>query len=151
MSLVSNLLRALRFLAQGQFRRVWNEVHVRIYRFIYEIIWLFIRHIRRRGRPAPSGVLRVETKHPVAFDSPDHIAPKGTASNNSTNKKFILHMDRKLHREFGNSTLRCLDLGCSGGQMVKDFLDLRWIAAGLEGSDYSLKRRRANWAQLANI
>src|SRR5580765_4399097 len=150
-ALFENFLRAIRFLCQGQFRRVWNEVHVRVYRLVYEIIWLFARPIRRTGRRAAVGALSLETKHRVAFESPDHIAPKGTASNNSTNKKFILHMDRKLHREFGNSTLRCLDLGCSGGQMVKDFLDLRWIAAGLEGSDYSLKRRRANWAQLANI
>jgi len=150
-ALFENFLRAVRFLSQGQFRRVWNEVHVRIYRFVYEIIWIFRRPIRRCCRPAPVGTFAVQTKYPVAFESPDHIAPKGTAANNSTNKKFILHMDQKLHREFGNSTLRCLDLGCSGGQMVKDFLDLAWLAAGLEGSDYSLKRRRANWARLANI
>ena len=149
--LLENLARAIRFVAQGQFRRVWNEVHVRIYRFVYEIIWLFMRPIRRCCRPAATGTLKLETKYPVAFESPDHIAPKGTASNNSTNKKFILQMDQKLHREFGDSTLHCLDLGCSGGQMVKDFLDLRWIGAGLEGSDYSLKRRRANWATLANV
>jgi SAM-dependent methyltransferase len=149
-NLLENCLRAARFLCQGQFRRVWNEVHVRIYRFLYEIFWLPARPIRRCCRPVATGTIRVETKHPVAFESPDHIAPKGTAANNSTNKKFILHMDRKLHAEFGPGTLRCLDLGCSGGQMVKDFLDLRWLAAGLEGSDYSLKRRRANWAQLAN-
>ena len=166
--LLENALRAARFLSQGQFRRWWNEVHVRIYRFVYEIVWLFIRPVRRCCRPVAAGVFRVETKYPVAFESPDHIAPKGTAANNSTNKKFILHMDEKLQREFGNSaqasaqgaepapvgaarSLRCLDLGCSGGQMVKDFLDLRWLGAGLEGSDYSLKRRRANWAKLANI
>jgi SAM-dependent methyltransferase len=149
--LFQNLLRAVRFLSQGQFRRVWNEVHVRIYRFVYEIVWLFMRPIRRCCRPAATGEIKVETKYPVAFESPDHIAPKGTAANNSTNKKFILHIDRKLHGEFGPATLRCLDLGCSGGQMVKDFLDLRWLGAGLEGSDYSLKRRRANWAELANI
>jgi cyclopropane fatty-acyl-phospholipid synthase-like methyltransferase len=33
--------------------------------------------------------------------------------------------------------------------LVKDFLDMNWVAAGLEGSDYSLKRKRANWATLA--
>jgi 2-polyprenyl-3-methyl-5-hydroxy-6-metoxy-1,4-benzoquinol methylase len=149
-SLFDNVLRAVRFLCQGQFRRVWNEVHVRIYRVVYEFIWILIRPIRRRGRPVPLGALGVETKHSVAFESPDHIVPFGTAANNSTNKKFILHMDQKLRRERQETTLRCLDLGCSGGQMVKDFLDLGWIAAGLEGSDYSLKRRRANWAKLAS-
>jgi len=45
---------------------------------------------------------------------------------------------------------RCfMDLGCSGGQLVKDFKDLNWIAVGLEGSDYSLKHKRANWRALA--
>jgi len=145
-----NLLRAVRFLCQGQFRRVWNEVHVRVYRFVYEIVWLLVRPLRRSGRVEPVGNLTLETRHPVAFESPDHIAPKGTAENNSTNKKFILHMDDVLGREIGHRPLRCLDLGCSGGQMVKDFLDLKWLAAGLEGSDYSLKRRRANWAKLAH-
>jgi SAM-dependent methyltransferase len=147
---LANVWRAIRFLATGQFRRVWNEVHVRIYRFVYEIIWLFTWRGRASSRPRPNAVISLQTKYPVAFESPDHIAPKGTAENNSTNKKFILHMDERLTAELKRRPLRCLDLGCSGGQMVKDFLDLKWIAAGLEGSDYSLKHRRANWATLAN-
>lgn len=147
---LANVGRAIRFLATGQFRRVWNEVHVRIYRFVYEIIWLFRWRGRASSRPRPTATVSLQTKHPVAFESPDHIAPKGTAENNSTNKKFILHMDELLGAELKRRPLRCLDLGCSGGQMVKDFLDLKWIAAGLEGSDYSLKHRRANWAALAN-
>jgi SAM-dependent methyltransferase len=145
-----NLLRALKFLAQGQFRRVWNEVHVRIYRAVYEVLWLLVSPLRSAGRTPPSGSLSVQTEHPVAFESPDHLAPKGTAENNSTNKKFVLHMDTKLHREFGAGALRVMDLGCSGGQMVRDFIDLRWLGLGLEGSDFSLKHRRANWAELAN-
>lgn len=151
MHVLENVLLAIRFLIEGQWRRVWNEVHVRIYRAVYEVLFWFIRPIRRRGRPAPAGKLHVQTKHPVAFESPDHIAPKGTAENNSTNKKFVLHMDQKLHCEFGPGSLRVMDLGCSGGQMVADFLSLRWNGAGLEGSDFSLKHRRANWAHLANI
>jgi hypothetical protein len=86
----------------------------------------------------------------VAFESPDHIAPKDTAVNNSTNKKFILHMDAKLHRAFGHATLRMIDLGCAGGQTVADFIALRWQGVELEGSDFSLKLRRANWQRLAN-
>jgi len=148
--MLENLLRAVRFLLTGQFRRVWNEVHVRIYRVVWEGLWLVMRPGRRRGRPAPTGVLARETKHPVAYESPDHLAPKGTAENNSTNKKFVLHMDAKLHREFTNGTLNIMDLGCSGGQMVADFIALRWRGVGMEGSDYSLKHRRAHWAELAN-
>jgi len=142
--------RTVLFLAQGQFKRVWREVHVRIYLRAYEVIFWFARPFRRRVRPEPSGTIHIQTKFPVAFESPDHIAPKGTAVNNSTNKKFVLHMDAKLHREFNEQPLRVMDLGCSGGQMIADLLKLGWLGVGLEGSDFSLKHRRANWAQLAN-
>jgi SAM-dependent methyltransferase len=143
--------RAAIFLSQGQFRRVWREVHVRIYLFTYELIFPFAVPFRRKHRPEARGLITLQTKHPVAYASPDHIAPKGTKENNSTNKKFVLHMDDKLHREFGPEALNVMDLGCSGGQMIADFLRLRWRGVGLEGSDFSLKFRRANWARLANI
>ncbi|MBI5387577.1 MAG: class I SAM-dependent methyltransferase [Verrucomicrobia bacterium] len=146
----ANILLAIKFLCQGQFRRVWNEVHVRLYRAAWEVWFPFILPFRRAGRAVPGGKFTRETKHPVAFESPDHIAPKGTAENNSTNKKFVLHMDAKLRREFAAGPLRMMDLGCSGGQLVTDFMKLRWQGVGLEGSDYSLKHRRANWATLAN-
>ncbi|SRR6266542_4759550 len=146
-----NIGKAIRFLLTGQFRRVWNEVHVRLYRGVWTVLWYFILPFRRAGRSTPSGVFQRETKHPVAIESPDHIAPKGTAVNNSTNKRFILCMDAKLHREFGeNCVLRMMDLGCAGGQTVADFMTLRWQGVGLEGSDFSLKHRRANWARLGN-
>ncbi len=141
----------MRFIGQGQFRRVWNEVHVRIYRGVWAVLFWFICPLRRAGRYAPAGVFTRETQYPVAFSSPDHIAPKGTAVNNSTNKKFILNMDAKLRREFGDqAVLRMMDLGCSGGQTIADFMKLRWQGVGLEGSDFSLKHSRANWATLAN-
>lgn len=147
-----NILRAIRFLLRGEFRRVWREVHVRIYRPVWEAIFVFARSGRVSGRSEPTGQFKVDTQYPVAFESPDHIAPKGTKDNNSTNKKFVLHMDEYLHRELkaGKETLNFMDLGCSGGQLVADFLKLKWRAVGLEGSDFSLKFKRANWATLAN-
>jgi 2-polyprenyl-3-methyl-5-hydroxy-6-metoxy-1,4-benzoquinol methylase len=145
-----NLLLAIKFLAQGQFQRVWNEVHVRIYRAVWELLWLFILPGRKAGRPRPFGVLDRKTDHPVAFKSPDHIAPKGTAVNNNTNKKFVLHMDAKLHGEFRDGPLRMMDLGCAGGKLVTDFMALGWIGAGMEGSDFSLKHRRKHWDRFAN-
>lgn len=148
-----NILRAVRFLLRGEFRRVWNEVHVRIYRPVWGVLFFFIRPARVRGRPEPLGQFTVETNFRVAFESPDHLAPKGTAENNSTNKKFVLHMDERIRRELGTAarTFNFMDLGCSGGQLVADFIKLKWRGVGLEGSDYSLKFRRANWATLANI
>jgi SAM-dependent methyltransferase len=147
---LQNILKAICLLGNGQFRRVWNEVHVRLYRGAWAALWYCIMPSRRAGRPAPSGTFTRDTDHPIAFSSPDHIAPKGTAVNNSTHKKFVLHMDEKLHRELGPQTLRMMDLGCAGGQTIVDFMTLRWQGVGLEGSDFSLKHRRANWAQLAN-
>jgi SAM-dependent methyltransferase len=148
--MLENISKAIRFLLAGQFRRVWNEVHVRIYRAVWSVFWIFIAPGRRSARTEPAATITRETDFPVAFESPDHIAPKGTASNNSTNHKFVLHMDEKLSREFPGQPLRMMDLGCSGGQLVADFMHLRWIGVGLEGSDFSLKHRRANWARLAN-
>lgn len=146
-----NIRKTIVFLLTGQFRRVWNEVHVRLYRAVWAGLWYFVMPFRRAGRQADPTPFARETKHPVAFESPDHIAPKGTAVNNSTNKKFVLYMDAKLRREFGDQAqLRMMDLGCAGGQTVADFMTLCWQGVGIEGSDFSLKHRRANWAQLAN-
>src|SRR5690242_7798922 len=133
----------------GQFGRIWNEVHVRIYRAVWAVLWRF--EMPARKRQVNRDTFERKTDFPVAFESPDHIAPKGTIDNNSTNKKFILYMDTKLHNEFGeNAKLRMMDIGCSGGQTVADFMSLGWGSVGLEGSDASLKQRRANWAHLAN-
>ena len=45
--------------------------------------------------------------------------------------------------------LHFLDLGCAGGGLVVDFLKRGHEAVGLEGSDYSLVRERAEWKELA--
>jgi 2-polyprenyl-3-methyl-5-hydroxy-6-metoxy-1,4-benzoquinol methylase len=121
-------------------------IYGKIYRGYYNFLFFFVKN--RSGSVAPD--LKVITEHRVAFDSPDHMAPCGTKENNSTNRSFVLLMNKILRREFPNSQLKFLDLGCSGGQLVKDFRDLGYVSAGLEGSDYSLKHGRANWPLLAN-
>ena len=149
--MLANLLLAIKLICRGEFLRVWREVHVRIYRFVWELLFPFIRPFRVAGRPETHGKFTRQSEFPVAFTSPDHIAPKGTAVNNSTNKKFVLAMDERLRSEFGpNAALRMMDLGCAGGQTIVDFMKLKWQGVGLEGSDFSLKHRRANWATLAN-
>jgi SAM-dependent methyltransferase len=96
------------------------------------------------------GDIKVITEHPVAVDSPDHLQPMGTKQDNYTNPKFIEVMNALLRIEFTGQQLAYMDLGCSGGQVVKDFSDQGYITVGLEGSDYSLLNKRANWAELAN-
>jgi SAM-dependent methyltransferase len=86
------------------------------------------------------------TDHPVALTSPDHLQPWGTARDNSINPRF----NAKLRQLVGRSgrSLSVLDLGCSGGGMVRSFLDEGVMAVGVEGSDYSKLRGRAEWATI---
>jgi len=39
-------------------------------------------------------------------------------------------------------------MGCSGGGFVRDVIDEGWLGVGVEGSDYSRKARRAEWATI---
>lgn len=140
---------ACELIAAGKTDFLLAEVWMRIHKSCWEMIW---RVLRRRSTPTPPArqfEIRLETKHPIAFESPDHIIPWGTSRDNSTHKKFVDFMARRLYSELPGKTLGALDLGCSGGQLVKDFRDLNWLAVGLEGSDFSLKHRRANWPALA--
>jgi SAM-dependent methyltransferase len=61
----------------------------------------------------------------------------------------VSSLTRRIEREIPGVRHGLLDLGCSGGQLVRDFRDMGWLAVGLEGSDYSLKHKRANWPDLA--
>ena len=88
----------------------------------------------------------VITDKPVAYDSLDHIVPEGTSRDNSTSEGYI----REVLDYFDNKEINYLDLGCSGGQLIVDFLDKGHNALGLEGSDYSVKHQRANWPKYHN-
>lgn len=93
----------------------------------------------------------VRAEREVAFESPDHLQPEGTKRDNSRNPWF----NRKLYQLFGarthGKTLRVLDIGCSGGGFVHDLLDDGHLAVSLEGSDYSKKMRRAEWALIPDF
>ena len=136
-------------LRQGEFGPLFVDFASRVYRGLYGVVYSFAqpRHLARAsGQNAP---VQLKTDHPIAYESPDHIVPWGTQNDNSTNKKFVLHMAGVVDRTGAPQPRGFLDLGCSGGQLVKDFKDLGWVAVGLEGSDYSLKHQRANWPALA--
>lgn len=88
----------------------------------------------------------VKTQKPVAYDSPDHINPWGTKRDNSTNFAFNL----RIADMFPPPNLRVLDLGCSGGGFVKSIHEMGCLGIGVEGSDYSQKNKRAEWATIPN-
>ncbi|MEM7243898.1 MAG: glycosyltransferase [Acidobacteriota bacterium] len=86
----------------------------------------------------------LDTDRPVAVSSPDHHVPTGTRQDNSRNPVF----DEKLAALLPDRRLRVLDLGCSGGAFVKSCHDAGHLAVGLEGSDFSQGRKRAEWATI---
>lgn len=146
-----NLVLMLKLLARGEWGRVYNTLHAPMYVRLHGLLFLLKRPglVAHLG-PPPEAKIEVVTRHPVAFTSPDHIMPFGTRNDNSTNRKFVLLLNDYVRSQFKGTAPASIDIGCSGGQLVADFLSLNWIAVGLEGSDYSLKHRRANWFNLAN-
>jgi 2-polyprenyl-3-methyl-5-hydroxy-6-metoxy-1,4-benzoquinol methylase len=84
--------------------------------------------------------LNVSTDHPVAYESPDHLQPWGTAHNEKPNYALVLYA---LWKHGSNG--RFLDLGCSCGSLATAFSRVGWWAVGLEGSDYSKRHGRAHW------
>ena len=87
----------------------------------------------------------LDTDHPIALDSPDHIEPRSTARDNSVNLKFNV----KLRQLFTGYKASVLDLGCAGGGMVRSLIEEGHVAVGLEGSDYNLLHQRAEWATIS--
>jgi SAM-dependent methyltransferase len=145
-----NLLLTLQLMRRGEWGRIGRALHARFYLALHwALFFLKAPWLRAQAPPLPVSQVEVLTAHPVAIASPDHLAPHGTKYNNSTNRKFVTLMNAYFRRQFPKEPPAMLDLGCSGGQLVADFARLRWLAVGLEGSDYSHKRRRANWAALA--
>lgn len=92
----------------------------------------------------PSELVDLYREKAVADDSLDHLEPRGTANDNTHWLPFVA----KCEQHFGFRDLRYLDLGCAGGGLVFDFASRRHFAMGLEGSDYSLNRKRAEWATI---
>jgi len=89
--------------------------------------------------------LYLKTNYPIAYESLDHLHPLGTMQDNTRsisfyNKCALLYKDQ----------LSYLDLGCSGGGLVFDFSLHGRVSIGLEGSDYSKKKGRANWRTIPN-
>lgn len=79
----------------------------------------------------------------IAFESLDHLYPHGTKQDNHKNNRF----NSKFYRLYFNFfPLKVLDLGCAGGRFVRECINDGCFALGLEGSDYSQKMNRAEWA-----
>ena len=91
--------------------------------------------------PAESLGVKLETDHPVAIQSDDHKFPRGTKNDNTRHPRFV----RACELALGKRLLMHPDLGCAGGGLVWDFVVAGHQSFGIEGSDLSLKERRAEW------
>jgi 2-polyprenyl-3-methyl-5-hydroxy-6-metoxy-1,4-benzoquinol methylase len=101
----------------------------------------------RRMKGIEDIILSVQTKKPIAYDSPDHTTPWGTKQDNHTDWKFC----QKLAEWIPIERLSVLDIGCSGGGFVKSLWDMGGLAVGIEGSDYSKLRGRAEWGTIPHL
>jgi 2-polyprenyl-3-methyl-5-hydroxy-6-metoxy-1,4-benzoquinol methylase len=90
-------------------------------------------------------MIEIRTSHPIAYTSLDHIFPVGTKEDNNTSLSFIEEVEGFFKRK-----INFLDLGCAGGQLAVDFHLRGHLSVGLEGSDYSINTKRANWPTYAN-
>ena len=97
----------------------------------------------------PSGCgYELRTDHPVAYRSDDHLYPRGTIFDNSTNHRFNCQLYELLNFQ---PDLRFLDLGCAGGGLVRSYLEDGYFAMGLEGSDSSKRKRSGEWDTIPTI
>lgn len=115
----------------------------------YEQLRAEALHFWPTGRPPspkynPRSLVELRCERPIADDSLDHLEPRGTARDNTHWLPFVA----KCEQLFSHRDVRYLDIGCAGGGLVFDFAARRHFAMGLEGSDYSLRHKRAEWATI---
>ena len=89
-------------------------------------------------------IYNIITDKPIAYESFDHTMPRGSKSDNFSSMKFIY----KVVEWLGHKNLKVLDIGCAGGGFIKDLSDIGVQAVGVEGSDYSKRHKRAEWATI---
>lgn len=126
-----------------QQKEAHEELHKHIdytYRDIMIVLEKQLEFVGKHG-------LVLQTDYPCAVDSLDTIHPRGTANDNTRYPRFIKKCETVFKKDRG---LSFLDLGCSGGGMVLDAIIRGHMAIGLEGSDWSLVRQRAEWRLLRN-
>jgi hypothetical protein len=94
----------------------------------------------RRQLPVHNQTIALDTEHPIAFSSADHVFPRGTATDVTRAPAYV-----RFCGSLFESPPSYLDLGCSAGGIVLDFVLKGSVAIGLEGSDYSKRSVRAAW------
>ena len=87
-------------------------------------------------------LFNLQTDYPLAYESVDHLKPRGAIRDNSSNQRF----NEALKRLFPSGyRIKLLDLGCAGGGLVRSLLQDEQLAVGLEGSDNPKKYGLGEW------
>ncbi|MBU8540533.1 methyltransferase domain-containing protein [Falsiroseomonas tokyonensis] len=100
--------------------------------------------IDRLAQILPQAPMVFEAAKPVAVDTDDHLFPWGAAQDNTRSPRFVAACER----HFPGRALTFMDLGCSGGGLVLDFILRGHQAYGVEGSDAPQRAQRAEWRLL---
>ena len=90
-------------------------------------------------------IITVDTEHKVAEFSPDHINPTGTKDDDTRCPAFAT----KINNFFGKR-INYLDIGCSSGGLVYDFIERKNFSVGIEGSNFSKLAQRSFWKIIPN-
>lgn len=126
-----------------QSERILDETHRHI-DFTYRDLMVALQQQRAF---LPENKIKLETDHPIAYESLDHLYPHGTIRDNTRYPRFVEKCETLLAPK---TDLAFLDLGCSGGGMVLEAALRGHISMGLEGSDCSKKEQRAEWRLLGD-
>lgn len=89
----------------------------------------------------------LDTDHPVAVDSYDHIDPQIHPAWKSPDKSFNLAFNAKLY-QVCHPPISVLDIGCGAGGFVKTILEDGNEAVGLEGSTHPRDRELIGWVTI---
>src|SRR5260221_5209005 len=88
-------------LASGRICDLTIDFSLRCYRGFYHLLFHALLPLRREKQPPSAAPISVKTDFPVAYESPDHLVPWGTMNDNSSNKKFVLHMQTLIQQQQG--------------------------------------------------
>jgi 2-polyprenyl-3-methyl-5-hydroxy-6-metoxy-1,4-benzoquinol methylase len=89
--------------------------------------------------------IRLETSHPIALMSNDHLVPDSTSEGLVRPTTFVTHCMDILGKD-----IRCLDLGVGAAGLVFEYIANGLTAVGIDGSDYCRKNRIGYWPVLPN-
>lgn len=92
--------------------------------------------------PAASAVaaIVIETAHPIALMSNDHLEPDSTTEGLVRPTQFVRHCIDVLGADIG-----CLELGAGAAGLLFEYIQNGLVAIGIDGSDYCRKNRIGYW------